>query len=157
MPLEIAVNPTSLTIRANARILEGQSTQDFEESPNIPLPQQYGGTNRIIQNDQPFKVRFNWRTAGPFVGFLSGGKWKCDVLFESMGGSESAFNPSNIKSDAGVNGANYQLDINVPAFSLPVGLYRVVARMQWYFANGKPGPLVAFDDLGMIQIYNEDM
>ncbi len=154
MPFEVAISPSTLSVRGNATLLEGQSTADFNEVPAIIPPATKGPSNSIIQRDQSICVRFRWQTRGIFTAFLGGGTWKCDVLFEKMGGGEFGFNPMNAVAAVGAPN-NYVLDVNIPPTTLPSGVYRVVARLRWNFASGAPGPIVAFHDLDLIEVYED--
>lgn len=155
MAFELAISPDHLRVYGYSRIFEGQSTDDFNEIPDIPANVKKGRTNYIIQDDQSFCVQFNWRILGIFANFLGGGSWKCDVLFEQMGGGETFLNPSGTAKDLGKPGQSYRVDVNVAPQQLKPGVYRVVTRIQYYFANGQPGPLVSFEDEGIIQIYKD--
>lgn len=155
MPImEFALSPSSLSINANIDIVEGNSTSGYSGVAvgNTPTP---GLSNQIIQSDQPFSVNVKWTENGIFVPFLAGGTWKIDVLFEQMGGAEVNFNPSVTVMSIGKPGNNYSATVNVPASTFKPGIYRIIFRMQWHFAAGKPGPIVMFKDLGLTQIYQE--
>jgi len=151
MPLEFALSPSSLHIKAVCKIFELPSTSGFDEVPSITPAE----TNKLIQADQNAFVRFKWVESGIFVNFLGGGKWKCEVIFEEMGSGETAFNPSALVNDPGKPGNKFQVDVQIPKGSLDPGLYRVICCMQWQFANGQNGPIVLFDDLGIIKVYKE--
>lgn len=152
---ELAISPNSLKVTGSCTIQEGQSTDHFEEVPEIPAGKAYGPTNYIIQDDQPFNIRFDWEIKGIFAHFLGGGDWKCDVLFEQMGGDEVNYNPSNSTPDLGTPNTKYVVNVKVPQQQLKPGVYRVIARLQYYFSTGRPGPLVAFEDKNVIQIYKD--
>ena len=153
MPFEIAINPTNLKVTGHAHILEGDSTADFDRVP-VGTPGNLVTSNYSIQRDQDIIVRFHWQTSGIFTAFLGGGKWTCDVLLEQMGGGETTVNPKSVVGDTGT--ANfYELDVKINKNSLDSGVYRVVARLRWGFASGKPGPIVGFNDLGFINVYED--
>ncbi|NJK83876.1 MAG: hypothetical protein HC912_08765 [Saprospiraceae bacterium] len=155
MPLmEFALSPSSLSISANIDIIEGDSSSGYSgvAAGNTPTP---GLSNQLIQSDQSFSINVKWTEHGIFVPFLSGGTWKIDVLFEQMGGAEVPFNPSANAMSTGKPGNSYATTVNVPAGTLKPGIYRIIFRMQWHFAAGKPGPIVMFKDLGLTQIYQE--
>ena len=70
MPFEIAIHPTSLRVRCSTKLLEGQSTEEYEEIPFIvPAndPNALGPTNYILQTDQSAVVRFKIKTKGLFT------------------------------------------------------------------------------------------
>lgn len=157
--MEFALSPANLNITASVDLKEGNSTNNATGGyaglahGNTPTP---GLTNQLIQTDQPFSAEINWTENGSFVPFLGGGTWHIDLIFEKMGGGESAYNPNATQVSTGTSGASYNAVVNVPANTLTEGLYRIVVRMQWHFAGGNPGPLVMFSDLGLIQIYKDN-
>lgn len=155
MAFELAISPSSLSINGTCEIFEQKSTDHFDEVTEIPAGKTELPTNTIIQDDQPFLVRFKWQVNGIFAHFLGGGQWKCDVMFEKMGGGETYFNPNGTTNDLGNPGSNYKVDVQIGAGRLSPGVYRVISRIQYYFSNGQPGPLVAFEDKGIIQIYKD--
>jgi hypothetical protein len=152
--MEFALSPSSLSIVANVKVIEGNSSTGYT-GVGLGGAATPAETNRLIQRDQPFSVNVDWTENGIFVPFLGGGTWKIDVLFERMGGAETNFNPGTTVTTSGKIGKTYTASINVLQGTLPAGLYRLICRMQWHFAGGTPGPIVMFDDLGLIQIYQE--
>ena len=153
---EIALPPTALNINGWVNILERESTKGHEEFPDITPPPDEGLSNMIIQTDQPFFARFQWRVTGLLTRMLGGGSWKCDLLFEAMGVAETGLNPFRTVADVGVSGHWYKADVDVPAFALNPGVYRVIARLQYYDSNGKPGPIAGFDEAHVVQIYKDE-
>jgi len=153
--MEFSLSPASLNITTNVQVIEHSSTGGFTGVVLPPAAAAPGPSNNLIQRDQDFDIKFDWTENGLFANFLGGGKWQIDVLFERMGGAETAFNPSTNQVSAGVPGQSYTATVNIPKNTLDAGLYRVVTRMQWHFASGNPGPLVMFSDIGLIQIYQD--
>lgn len=147
---EIPVVP--LTVTATALLGEDVSTAGNAAVGNPTIP---GPTNRIIQRDQAWFVKFDWTTNGTGAAMLSGGTWRCEILLERHGGLESALNPTTSTSDLGVNGQSYSSKVNLAAFAVPAGVYTVVARMQYYYNNAQPSPFAGFENLGMVNIIDE--
>lgn len=153
MPFEIAINPNNLQVTGHAHLLEGDSTADFGRAP-VGTPGALVATNYTVQRDQDIVVRFHWQTSGIFTAFLGGGKWTGDVLLEQMGGGETRINPVATINDTGAPNS-YQLDVQINKNTLPEGVYRFVARLRWSFASGRPGPIVAFHDMGFVNVYED--
>lgn len=130
-------------ITGDVTLKEGNSTADFPA----------GSVARIIQSDQPVSITFDWRTSGLLVPFLSG-NWKGSIFLEKMGGGEYTL-PNNVATTPfiGSNPHSYHLSVNIPAGTLPTGVYKVVASLNFSAPNGTPGPIAAFTELGMIQVY----
>lgn len=152
---EIAINPDDLKVKAKCRIFEQQSTAGFEEVPEIEYPDTYASTNNMIQYDQHWFVEFKWRVFGPLACLLDCGQWKSKVIFEYMGGGETNFSPETTTQDLGIPGQTYTARIPIQPRALRPGVYRVICCLQWYFDNGKPGPIAGFHDEGMIKIYED--
>lgn len=153
--LEIAISPRDLRVKAKCHILEKQSTSGFSEVPVIEYPDTFAVTNGMIQYDQPWCVEFKWGVYGPLACLLKGGYWKCEILFEQMGGGETRLTLDSSTLDLGVPGQEYESLINVQARSLRPGVYRVVCCLQYCFENGKPGPIAGFEDKGLIKIFED--
>jgi len=151
LEFEFALPPNGLAINATCQIIEQASTAGFPAVPNTtPAP-----TNRFIQTDQDWLIRFEWTETGLFVPFLGGGDWLCEVYFEEMGSGETNFNPSEVVPDPGIPCNPLSVDVQVNTDDLDPGLYRVICSMQWRFNNGTNGPIVLFGDHGIIKIYQE--
>lgn len=153
--IEVAINPNDLRVAGNARILEGQSTAGFREEPYIQPPNRQGSTNRVIQSDQLWAVEVNWQVDGLFACLLDCGYWKCKLYFEQMGGRETSFSPEAITQDLGRPGQRYRGQIDVQPYALKPGVYQVIVCLQYCFENGNPGPIVGFEDVGLVKIYEE--
>ena len=153
--LEIAMSPNDLRIKGTCKIIEKNSTSGFEEVPEMQYPAIYTNTNRMIQYDQFWDIIFNWRVDGLFACLLDCGYWKCNVLFEQMGGGETRFNPEAITQDLGRPGHEYRTQVEIPPHSLRPGVYRVICCLQYYFKNGNPGPIAGFHDLGLVKVFHD--
>jgi hypothetical protein len=153
MPFEVAINPNTLVVSGGASIREKQSTADYTEVPVVTTPGGNVATNRHIQRDQPWFVRYNFSTSGIFTAFLKNGTWRAKVVLEEMGGGESGYMPLASAVDTGAG--SYTIDVNVSPPALNAGLYRVVAQLRWHFSDGSAGPILAFEDLGIINIYED--
>lgn len=156
--IEIALSPSSLTVTGNVDIHERASTSGADGigvGGNVIPAGAQRLSNHSIQTDQPFFVHFNWTTTGSFARFLGGGQWRCNVYFEKMGSGETAasLDLTGMEASVGVSGTTYNKNLQVAAGAIPVGIYRVVAALQWMDASNKPGPISYFDEVGMIRIY----
>ena len=152
---EVAVHPNDLTISSQCELLEKDSTTGAEEVPYLQRPNLQVKTNRLIQYDQFWTVGFSWIVNGPLACLLEGGYWKCEVLFEHMGGGESYYQPEVIVDDLGRSGYQYNSEIEVKPKSLRPGVYRVICCLQYCLKNGSPGPFCGFEDKGLIKIYED--
>lgn len=150
---EIAISEDDLAIRGNFTILEGKSTTGFSEVPNVVPQDIYTKSNSLIQHDQAWCVEANWKVTGPLACLLDCGYWKCEVHFEAIGGGETQLKPQKTISNQGAPGYRYTEKIQIPAYALKPGMYRVVSCLQYYTNKDIPGPIVGFKDLGLIKIY----
>jgi hypothetical protein len=149
---EVTINPTTLAVTGSMKIREKKSTADYDEVPLITGSNTDGPTNMVIQRDQDWLVRFNINTSGIFTKFLKGGTWKVRVLVEGLGGAAGT-SGSNAYVDSGA-GSN-TIDVNFAKGSLAQGYYRVVGQLRWYFQDGTAGPIFAFEDLGIIYMFED--
>ena len=141
---EITSLPTLIT--GNCQIIEGPS------SASAPADPAGGGpTNKFVQTDQPFRIQFNWNQISN--SWILNGNWEFRVEFELRGPGEAPFGFSATLASTPLNGV-YIHDINVPAASLIPGIYDVSCSMQFY-SGGNPKPIVAFEDLEAICVYQE--
>ncbi|MEM9886857.1 MAG: hypothetical protein AAF849_13275 [Bacteroidota bacterium] len=149
---EFSLSPNDLSVVASVELNEGNSTAGFEGQAQggTPTP---GLTNRLIQTDQPFHVAFDWAESGSFAPFLAGGKWKLSVIFDAIGVNSHPAAITDTTNSTG--GGNYTNSLDVAENTLSPGMYKIIARMQWHFGGGNPGPLVLFQDLGMIEVYQD--
>lgn len=145
---EIPVIPLLLNVSPTVQITESPAGPGGPFDPTT--------TNRVIQEDQSFTAKFKWKTDGALSKLLVGGKWKCDILFERMGGNEEGFNPSATVNDLGVVGQEYNVRVNVPGNTLNAGVYNVVVRIQYIFHDGDFSPFAGFEHIGMINIIKEN-
>ena len=152
---EVAISSDDLALKGYCRILEKQSTSGFEEVPQIEYPDRYAQSNKIIQYDQYWCLEFNWVVYGPLACLLDCGYWKSIVYFEWMGGKETHFSPHAITQDLGKPGHKYTSLVNIKPGDLKPGVYRIVCCLQWCFKDGSPGPIVGFDDKGLVKIYKD--
>jgi hypothetical protein len=126
------------------KLIEGHST---EEWPADRLE------TDLIQLDQPWSVCFKFQTQGDLCEIICG-KWKLCLLFEKMGGGEFSYNPCETIEFAG-GPKTYHAHIRVPKRQVPEGVYRIVATLRLYGPTGRPGPVAAFVDMGLVQFYED--
>ena len=177
---EIAISKEDLVVMGGCEILEkktkngygyGYGKDGYPQYPQYPQypdtgngyppPYPEGGyveefvrSNGILRCDQEWRVDFNWRVSGPLTRLLECGFWKSIVYFESMGGNETDFRLEETTEDEGEPDREYRREINVKPFSLKPGAYRLVASLQYHFENGAAGPIVGFEDVGIINMYD---
>lgn len=153
--LELAISSEDLRAKAFCKILEKHSTAGFEEVPQIVAPRESVKTNRMIQYDQHWSVKFWLWVAGPLACLLDCGYWQFKVVFELMGEGETSFSPETIVQDIGKPGHKYQSEVNIAPGSLRPGVYRVICCLQYYFKDGRPGPIAGFEDKGLVKIFED--
>lgn len=110
----------------------------------------------IIQSDDDWSVRADWfidDAAAPLLG----GDWTLHVYFESMGGGpEGALGSMNVPLNAAPPlplPRNYSATINVTAGTLPAGVYKLVAVLN-YANMGVKQEIAGFTEGPMIQVYD---
>ncbi len=132
------------TIRGWVGMWEGPSTEEWPATP----------PSDIIQLDQSWNVWFWFETIGDLCNIMCG-EWKLQVLLEKMGGGETDVSPS--KTIKCVCGSHTYIDhIHVPARTIKEeGVYRVIATVRLFGPAGRPGPVAAFVDLGLVQFYED--
>lgn len=122
---------------------------------------EHGGVQptRIIQTDTPWSVHINWSLKGDMAPMICG-KWHVHVRLESMGpgGETSLFDPDcQLDLNPGGNG-DYSCHFDVPANRVKAAHdgtpYRVLVTLTYRNAVGKPGPMAAYYDAGIVQFYN---
>ena len=114
--------------------------------------------------DQPLQLNFNWGVSGAFPHAINPAfEWRIQVYFEQWGNAEFAGGPigTSILNGAGVPGVplgqiNYSATVNIPANTIPPGLYDVVAIIQLYdMPSGLPCFAAAFAEFNKINFYKE--
>jgi hypothetical protein len=142
------------------------ATAVLKELPSLPgqdlfNPDVITPNPNAIQRDLNAEVFFTWNLTGPGFAMLMPQTWRFDVFLERMGIGEGPTIPLAIAPFVGTIGT-YSASCPIPRLTVPVGLYRVTARMMLLpgaltpataFDNLVSG-MVAFEDLGMVQFYN---
>ena len=112
-------------------------------------------SNMIAQTDQPLKVKLQWRVKGA-LALIMAGKWECAVYLEEMGSGEYPGGPftKSVSMVAKLD-HTYNVEVDIPENSIPVGLYRVTVAVSLI---GPPPtkaalPVVAFSDIGILKMY----
>jgi hypothetical protein len=128
-------------------------------SPNTLASQLITVGPVAIQREQNARVVFSWNQSGWMSIFLQG-EWRFDVFLEQMGPNEGPAIPFTHTPVVPLVGA-YTFICPIPANTVPVGLYRVTARMMLVptssataFSETSFSPVVAFEDLGLVQYHN---
>ncbi len=132
------------TINGWVGMWEGPSTEDWPEKTP---------PSDIIQLDQSWNVWFWFRTTGDLCNIMCG-KWKLQVLLEKMGGGETDFSPTEVV-DCVCGPNTYVKNIHIPPRKVDEGVYRVIATVRLHGPGGRPGPVAAFVDLGLVQFYED--
>ena len=128
----------------NVELFEGPSTAGAPAAPPA--------TN--IQTDQPCFLRYKITTTG-ILNYVMAGTWEAQVYLEEMGGGEFTLPNSTNTEPFVAQPQDYQFSVDIPANTVPAGVYRVVARLTMKGDTGVPAPIAAFADLGIVQFYKE--
>ena len=107
----------------------------------------------IAQKGDTVYAHFNWTQSGFLCNFLdSDDKWVCAIYLEQMGPGEVAANPTAKKVDAtSIDGHTYDAPVEIT--NLPVGVYKVMATLTLHANGGTPTPIAAYEELGVLQVY----
>lgn len=114
-----------------------------------------GPPTKIIRIDQPWSVKFDWKTAGALTHIMSGA-WLLRLYLEQMGGKEIDLpGPVSTKEVKCVSEpCPYSASIEVPANNVPEGVYLLVASLTMIGPTKKPGPIAGFAEFGVVQFYD---
>jgi len=126
-------------------------------APGVPL----AAPTTIIRTDQSWAVQVSWENTGLATGMIDG-KWHLHVFAESMGqGVEKTLTDPNDHIFPLQPGPapTYSRHFHVPAGSLPAGptgvtLYKIVTSLTYIDAAGNRGPIAAYVEGPIIQIYD---
>ncbi len=131
----------------------------------FPVPSGNLTVSNLIMTDQPLQFNFNWGVLGAFAHAMNPNfEWRIQLYFEQWGSGEFAIGPlgaTTLLNGAGVPGVplgqvNFTATINIPANTIPVGLYDVVAIIQLYdMPSGLPCFAAAFAEFNKINFYKE--
>jgi hypothetical protein len=154
MPLSFE-NVTTIPIISGSAVLQEVS------SPNSNFPQLITVGPVAVQTEQLSQVVFTWNQSGPMALFLYG-EWRFDVFFEQMGHLEMLGPvPKQTVTYNPIAGTGFTATVTMLPGTIPVGLYRVTARMMLLpitsgsaFSDTAISPIVAFEDLGFVQYHN---
>lgn len=145
LTVENVINPAAFNISGNVHLHEGPS-QGGLPSKTPPV--------NIIQTDQDLYVHFVWKQSG-FLCPLLNGKWKCSVYMEFVGnGPNPNIKPQMVKYAAICPKTNSAVT-KISAGTLKEGVYKVIATLQFEGSTGKPTPIAAYDEIGVLQVYND--
>ena len=152
---EVTVSKYDLGVFGFCNIYEKRSQSGFREDPLIEHPRKRVLTNNLIQLDQDWGVQVKWKVVGPFACLLDCGYWKAFLIFEQQGERETGVSPYKVVQDIGKDGHEYTADVELQAGQLPPGVYDVTCCLEYYLRNKKLGPIIGFNSLGKIKIFDE--
>jgi hypothetical protein len=164
VPINIAVSPgiaPPLVCTGGLVTLEEDNTNspgsfESENNPNPPAGLVWVTANDKIQTDQNLRVNIAWTMSGLLNPFLNA-DYICTVYFEKMGIGEVASDfttPLPIPHVPTAGSHSYNVNIDVPAGSLSVGVYRLVVSVTTQSTGSGIGfPIVGFCDCDLIQVY----
>jgi len=144
LTIENVIPKDMLDVKGYVKLYEGPSVEDLKDVPPV----------NIIQRDQTMYVHFHWKQHGWLGRLISNCTWKASVFLEQIGKGE-VDNPAPVNvSFQQASPAYYRGVVTLPANSLPEGAFRVVATLTLQGPSG-PTPIAAFDDLGIVQVYED--
>lgn len=128
-------------------------TSTSHEFPTVANPS-------LVDRSRDFHVHAHWHTQGSFFLLLNqSAMWKGEVILEEMGAGEFSGGPFITKIPVVGTLANqhFALLVNLPANSVPAGVYRVILKMSLDTSAFIPSgwtPICGFDDMGLVEFYN---
>jgi hypothetical protein len=130
--------------------------QELATLPDNDFPQVVTVGPTAIQTEQDAQVEFTWSQTGPLVPWITA-TWRFDVFLEQMGPTEGPAIPYKTDPFVGTIGSKSYI-VPIAKNTIPVGLYRVTARMMLIgpglLLDTAVSPIVAFEDLGFVQYHN---
>lgn len=125
----------------------------LHESPALPDNLPARAPVNIINTGQNLYVHFRWRESGFLRNSFCGWQFECRVYLEMMGTQETRDNPAPIFVPFNTSGDTYSRVITIPAGDLEEGTYKMIATLLLHDCNGSPTPLAAYDEIGVLQVY----
>lgn len=125
--------------------------------------------NNLIQTNQQIQFKFEWGVYGIFAHMVNPlFEWRIEVFLEKYGPGEFSLGPVGRLSlpwSAGIVTTPTQVNfpgnigsttITIPPYSIPEGLYDVVAVIRLHdMPSGLPCFSAAFAEFGKIHVYRE--
>jgi hypothetical protein len=147
LTVENVIPAAMFSINGNVHLHEGPSTADLPRANPV----------NIIQRDQTLYAHFVWSQSGFLAKlFNPANKWKCSVFIEQMGAHEVAFDPTPVTVGFNPNDpAGYSAVVAIPGSTLKEGVYKIVATLTLTGASGNPTPLAAYEEVGILQVYED--
>lgn len=127
-----------------------------------------GGVNptSILEGDKDFEVHVKWTLSGPLTPFVAG-SWHVNLYFEAIGPGVEPKVPAPAQTQIVVPLApapspnNYSATVTVPAGTLEATKdsrpYLLVVTVTYRTVLDKPGPMAAFRETRMLQVYRDDV
>lgn len=128
--------------------------------------------SQLVQTDQPLQIRLDWSVSGIFAHLVNPAfEWRIEVFLERYGPAEYGFPPmvgrTSLTWGTGTLAPITQMNfpgvgfpnsttINIPAFTVPEGLYDAVVVLRLHdMPGGLPCFAAAFAEFGKLQFYRE--
>ncbi|GJM34494.1 MAG: hypothetical protein DHS20C18_34950 [Saprospiraceae bacterium] len=132
------------SISGNVHLHEGASTADLDNATPV----------NIIQTDQNLFVHFVFTQSG-WLSKMMNGRYQCRVFLELMGAGEAPNPAPSWVNFVPVDGHTYSAVVTIPRNTLREGVYKVIATVHLDGISGKPTPIAAYDEIGVLQVYND--
>jgi hypothetical protein len=147
LTVENVIPAALFSINGNVHLHEGPSTADLPRANPV----------NIIQKDQTLYAHFVWSQAGWLSKLLNpGNRWTCSVFVEQMGKGEVSSDPTPVSvAFKPITPGNYSATVAIPGNTLDEGAYKLVATLTLTGASGGPTPLAAYEELGILQVYED--
>ncbi len=113
--------------------------------------------DHLVVRTNRFHVHANWTTQGAIFGIINPAyHWHGTVIFEAMGGTEygGTFSQSVPIPIPLSNPQSYSMLINIPASSVPAGIYRVILKLDLHSPTHLAPAVCGFEDLGLFEFYD---
>lgn len=112
----------------------------------------------IIRRNNPWAINVRWQTTGIGTGMVTG-RWHLHTYLESIGPGPDVdlIDPADhvISLTPGPSPVNYFVHFDVPASkNPPEGLYKLGISLRYLEPTGSPGPMAAFVEGPVLQLYN---
>jgi hypothetical protein len=120
----------------------------------------------ILDSDQDLQIKVSWENHGLATGMVDG-RWHLLVMAESQGPGPEVIlvDPGDHIFDLnpGPEPRSYSRTVDVPAGTLPVvgghgvTLYKLITSLTYFDAAGNRGPIAAYEEGPIIQIYESTL
>lgn len=110
-------------------------------------------SNRILQTDQPAHVHVSYRVYGSLAPVICG-EWKVKICFSRICGGNAAIQDfTTTVASVDSTDHTYNVSVQIPANTLPSGLYRMSVIVMLCDKKGNPLPVIGYEEIGPLLVY----